>query len=245
MILKTVDGREIVLSLPQTAPGRAPPWFWAAGAASLAAHLVGFWWLYGQGMSAQLDGQVVEPATPPIITQIWTPPKPQPAPKAAVPTVRPREVRVTTPPTSTLPAPPVPIDTPQVDGLPQASLQPVPLDAGPSPDVGRASTGTAQVGPRTIVNPQWISRPTSEEMARWYPTNALERGLEGRATILCTVTLSGTLSACSVTSETPPGRGFGGAALRVSRYFRMSPRTVDGQAVEGSKIAIPLRFTAD
>ena len=43
-------------------------------------------------------------------------------------------------------------------------------------------------------------------------------------------------------SESPGGYGFGRAAMQLSRHFRLSPRTVDGQAVEGALVTIPLTF---
>jgi protein TonB len=58
----------------------------------------------------------------------------------------------------------------------------------------------------------------------------------------CTVTVDGNVTNCSVTSETPTGQGFGEAALKLSRYFQMRPKTVDGAPVGGATVNIGIPF---
>ncbi|WP_156467093.1 energy transducer TonB, partial [Phenylobacterium sp. CCH9-H3] len=85
-------------------------------------------------------------------------------------------------------------------------------------------------------------RPTGEEVARYYPERAARRGVEGRAVIGCRVAASGRLEACAVVTETPDGEGFGSAALKMSRHFKLRPMTRDGVPVSGGTIRIPIRF---
>jgi TonB family protein len=86
--------------------------------------------------------------------------------------------------------------------------------------------------PPVITRPDWLRRPSSEDMARYYPERAQEREISGRAALACTVTTRGTLSGCNVASESPSGAGFGEAALRLANRFQMKPQTVDGKPVE-------------
>ena len=58
----------------------------------------------------------------------------------------------------------------------------------------------------------------------------------------CTVTAAATIAGCRVVSETPRGARFGEAAIKLSAYFKMSPRTVDGQAVDGATVTLPIHF---
>jgi protein TonB len=79
-------------------------------------------------------------------------------------------------------------------------------------------------------------------MMRAYPSAAESRGVSGVANLTCLVRVDGSLTGCAVASETPGNQGFGRAAMSLTRYFRLSPRTVDGQAVDGARVSMAIRF---
>lgn len=82
---------------------------------------------------------------------------------------------------------------------------------------------------------QW-SRSISPE----FPERALSRGITtGSATLDCTVSSNGSPESCRVVAETPPGAGFGQAALRAIRSSRLSPRTVDARSGQQIEIVVP------
>lgn len=93
-----------------------------------------------------------------------------------------------------------------------------------------------------LTNPDWVRRPTGNDMARVYPDRATAKSLNGAATISCRVLASGELTGCQVLVETPSGEKFGEAAMRLAPLFRMRPQTTDGRPVEGGTIRIPIKF---
>lgn len=100
----------------------------------------------------------------------------------------------------------------------------------PAPDAGIMTT------------PDWIRRPSGEEVARYYPPGALGKNMARRAAISCGVLATGLLANCEVVEESPPGEGFGPAALRLAQFFKMRPMTKAGQPVGGGTVRIPIRF---
>jgi protein TonB len=96
--------------------------------------------------------------------------------------------------------------------------------------------------PSVITQPDWARRPTGEEVARYFPDRASRMGVNGRATISCSVTSRGALQNCSVVSEDPSDQGFGDAAIKMSKLFKMRPMSKDGAPTDGGQVRIPISF---
>jgi TonB family protein len=90
--------------------------------------------------------------------------------------------------------------------------------------------------------PDWLVRPTSSQLLAVWPVDAVRKGLNGRVMIHCRVSRQGALFGCEVDSESPPGEGFGAAALALTPQFVMKPATRDGQPAE-SQVEIPINFS--
>jgi len=125
---------------------------------------------------------------------------------------------------------------PQETQLPDLGKPAVLTDTVATPPAPTAATR------RVITDPRWASQPTADEFADAYPARALSLGKTGRVVLLCTVLASGDLADCGVAEETPSGWGFGAAALRLSKRFRLVPREEDGSPVGGAMVRIPITF---
>jgi len=90
-------------------------------------------------------------------------------------------------------------------------------------------------------NPDWLQRPTLDQLTAVYPAAAAAKGAEGRAVIRCVVGVEGLLHDCKVVDESPAGLGFGGAALAVAPTMLFKPATRYGKAVE-AEITVPVNF---
>jgi periplasmic protein TonB len=201
--------------------------------ASVLFHVGLFTYLYVQRITATAS----EPVADQVITlgRVTLPQPPKPLPAQASPK---RPIATHTPAANpTLPPPPTDVIVPQTPVV-IADNRPTLLTTEVTPFKPPA---------RLIVDPKWLSRPSADEMSRFYPDRAIDLGLTGEATLFCGVVASGKLTDCRVVSETPAGARFGDAALKLASFFRMSPRTVDGQPVDGglTRITIAFRLKTD
>lgn len=90
-------------------------------------------------------------------------------------------------------------------------------------------------------NPNWVRKPTGQDLAGVFPVAAVKAGKDGAATIHCRVTVDGFLDRCVVISETPEGLGFGPAALALAPQFRMSPMIRGGKPQTG-EVTVPINW---
>lgn len=89
----------------------------------------------------------------------------------------------------------------------------------------------------------WVQRPTARRVWELYPQRALRDGVGGRVQLDCTVQADFTLR-CVVASESPPGEGFGRAALSGAADYRARPTLSDGTSAVGVRTRIAVNFVA-
>lgn len=84
------------------------------------------------------------------------------------------------------------------------------------------------------ITPEWLARPSPEQIAAATPSLAKALSLRGRVLLRCEASGNGVLADCIVAEETPRGLGLGPAALALAPRFRL--RSSDGQPVS---VAVP------
>lgn len=97
-------------------------------------------------------------------------------------------------------------------------------------------------GGAVIGSARWVTMMHYERLLSFHPREAREARINGRVTLICRVRLNQRVHGCQVEQETPNGLGFGQAAMRASREFRVHPRRIDGREVKDGWVRIPIRF---
>ncbi|MDO8295280.1 MAG: TonB family protein [Caulobacter sp.] len=95
--------------------------------------------------------------------------------------------------------------------------------------------------PVVISETDWLRRPTPAQLADAWPAAARAAGTTGKVLMNCLLAYDGGLKDCQVISETPPGMGFGAAALSLAGAYQLTP-VVDGQSATDGRIVISVRF---
>lgn len=103
--------------------------------------------------------------------------------------------------------------------------------------------GVAAQGAQTRPPPlKVLKAPSAELLARLFPDTARRAGVEGAATVQCTIRRDGTLGDCAVTGENPQGLGFGGAALVAMTYYQVDVTGPNAIQVSRRLSGITIRF---
>ena len=238
MMMRIAGGHGVVSPLDfQQRKKPLPRWVWAMITASALVHVGAGVWLYQQRFElADVPASLEDlPTTIVELTPRVKPPEPKTASPAPTPPIH--------RPTQVMPSDVAPLEVPVApvvshDAGPVINL----TEPATEPSAGTTVTPEPPKPVPVITQPDWVRKPTADQLMRAYPSAAEARGIGGVAELSCLVRVDGSLTGCSVTSETPGNQGFGRAAVSLSRYFRLSPRTVDGQAVDGARVTMAIRF---
>ncbi|NQE65221.1 hypothetical protein E1H18_1002 [Caulobacter sp. RHG1] len=101
--------------------------------------------------------------------------------------------------------------------------------------------GAMIYGSTLVMDPPWSRVPTQGEIDAVWPAAALGQP-SGQAALRCRLLGSGQLSSCEVISENPRGKGFGKAAMTLSKLFQANIGETPNKTLKDAKIDVPFRF---
>jgi TonB family protein len=111
--------------------------------------------------------------------------------------------------------------------------RPSPVDRRPDLDPNKGLVSPAMA---------WVEAPSYAALVAAYPAKAMEMGVGGRATLSCQFDRMGRLRSCTTITEEPKQKGFGNAAMSLTKLFRAPATLADGHPIEGISVQIPVVF---
>jgi protein TonB len=210
--------------------------------------------------AAPLSGVVPQtaPATRPP-PQVRSTPPPQTRPTAPASAATSADTRTPAPQTSwagtapNTPANPARGGPVSLTGSQNAAASPsgpVTLNPAAGPAQQPPQQVVASATPTTVATPpappptvRFAARPSGRQIAALFPERAARAGVGGRVELNCAVD-GRFMLACNVASETPPGMGFGRAALAAAGSYRSEPTLSNGRSAIGASTSIVVLFQA-
>jgi hypothetical protein len=98
---------------------------------------------------------------------------------------------------------------------------------------------------KVVSSIRWIQAPSFSDVLAAYPEKARAEKTNGRATLDCSFTRTGTLTHCNVLQETPGLFGFGAAARRLAPKFVGPITDGKGASLYGARVQLPFVFAAE
>ncbi|KQV55142.1 MULTISPECIES: TonB family protein [unclassified Caulobacter] len=92
-----------------------------------------------------------------------------------------------------------------------------------------------------VLDPPWNRVPTQAEINAAWP-KAAAGAPSGQAALRCDLVKTGQLRSCDVISENPRGKGFGKAALELSKLFQIPVNPSEAKTVRDYQVDLPFRF---
>jgi TonB family protein len=92
-----------------------------------------------------------------------------------------------------------------------------------------------------VLDPPWNRVPTQAEVSAAWPKAATGQP-SGQVALRCDLVKTGQLRSCEVISETPRGKGFGKAAVELSKLFQINVNPSEAKTVSDYKVDLPFRF---
>jgi protein TonB len=127
---------------------------------------------------------------------------------------------------------PLPTAVPTPSGPPAAA-------AGAGTGSGSGSGAGAGEGGSPLLPADWIVKP-EEKMRELNPPRAVYDRISGQVLLHCRITVDQKVRGCRVMKEYPRGYGFGAAALKLSKFFRIRPPAAGGVILTETRVPIPV-----